>query len=155
MQYDLQRFLDAQAPVYESVLAELRAGRKRSHWMWFIFPQLAGLGHSEMARRFAIASLAEARAYLAHPVLGSRLRECARLVNAVEGRSIQEIFGYPDNLKFHSCVTLFARATATASTDVFDGALRKYFDGNPDVETLTRLADRLTSSHRFPSPRRP
>jgi uncharacterized protein (DUF1810 family) len=119
--YSLKRFVDAQAPVYEQVVAELRAGRKRSHWMWFIFPQFAGLGHSEMARRYAISSLDEAKAYLGHPVLGPRLRQCAALVNQVDGRSIEEIFGYPDNLKFQSSMTLFSRA---ADEDgVFDAAL--------------------------------
>ena len=109
--FDLRRFVDAQAGVYDSVLAELRAGRKRSHWMWFVFPQLRGLGHSSMALHFGISSTAEAEAYLGHPILGPRLRECTRLVNLIENRSIAEIFGYPDNLKFCSSMTLFARAT--------------------------------------------
>jgi uncharacterized protein (DUF1810 family) len=113
--YSLQRFLDAQAPVYERVLGELRAGRKRSHWMWFVFPQIAGLGQSEMARRYAISSLAEAKTYREHPVLGARLRDCTALVNQVDGRSIDEIFGYPDDLKFHSSMTLFARAAGATS----------------------------------------
>lgn len=135
--YDLQRFVDAQAGVYEEVSAELRAGRKRSHWMWFIFPQIAGLGRSEMARRYAISSLAEAKAYLAHPVLGSRLRECTEWVNAVHGRSIDGIFGYPDDMKFRSSMTLFARAADDNA--VFEEALRKYFGGEPDHSTLERL----------------
>src|SRR5215813_7094342 len=105
--FDLQRFVTAQAPLYERVCAELRAGRKRSHWMWFIFPQIQGLGSSAMAQRYAITSLAEAAAYLDHPVLGPRLRECTGLVNAVDGRSAHEIFGSPDDMKFHSAITLF------------------------------------------------
>jgi uncharacterized protein (DUF1810 family) len=105
--------------------------------MWFVFPQIAGLGHSEMARRYAIASLDEAKAYLSHPVLGSRLRECARLVNAVQERSIEDIFGSPDDVKFRSSMTLFARAAGEG--DVFDAALEKYFRGQPDGETLRRI----------------
>ena len=135
--HDLQRFLSAQAPVIEQVRAELRAGQKRGHWMWFVFPQIAGLGHSDMARRYAIASLDEARAYAAHEILGSRLKECAALVVAVEGRSIGEIFGYPDDLKFHSSMTLFAR-TATDNS-VFNDALRKYFGGEEDRATVERI----------------
>jgi uncharacterized protein (DUF1810 family) len=110
--FDLQRFLDAQSSVYPLVLDELRRGRKQSHWMWFIFPQLAGLGHSAMAQRFAIASRAEAVAYLVHGVLGSRLRESTALVNGVDGRTILEIFGSPDNLKFHSSMTSFGAVTS-------------------------------------------
>jgi len=106
--YDLQRFIEAQNPVYAQVCAELRNGRKESHWMWFIFPQMRGLGHSQMAVKFGIASREEAEAYLQHPVLGPRLRECARLVTAVEGRSIHEILGSPDDLKFRSSMSLFA-----------------------------------------------
>jgi uncharacterized protein (DUF1810 family) len=105
--FNLQRFLDAQSSVYPIVLDELRRGRKQSHWMWFIFPQLVGLGHSAMAHRFAIASREEAVAYLGHGLLGSRLRECTALINAVEGRTIMEILGSPDDLKFHSSMTLF------------------------------------------------
>jgi uncharacterized protein (DUF1810 family) len=137
--HSLQRFLDAQAPVYERVLGELRAGRKRSHWMWFIFPQITGLGHSEMARRYAISSLGEAKAYLEHPVLGARLRECTALVNEVDGRSIGEIFGYPDDLKFHSSMTLFSRAAG--EDGVFHAALKKYFGEKPDRLTVGRLQD--------------
>lgn len=133
----LSRFLEAQEPVVERVLTELRAGRKASHWMWFVFPQIQGLGHSPMAQRFAIASLAEAEAYLRHPVLGPRLRECTRLVNEVKGRSIEDIFGYPDYLKFHSSMTLFAHATGDGQ--VFLDALRQYFDGQEDRLTLERL----------------
>jgi len=108
--FDLERFLDAQAPVIGQVQSELRAGTKRTHWMWFVFPQIAGLGHSAMAQRYAIASLDEAKAYAAHPVLGARLRDCTALVLAVEGKTVHQIFGSPDDLKFHSCMTLFARA---------------------------------------------
>lgn len=137
--FDLERFVRAQAPVYDAVLDELRAGRKRSHWMWFIFPQIAGLGHSAMAQRYALASLDEAAAYLAHPVLGGRLRECAALVLAVPDGSVGEIFGHPDNMKFHSSMTLFA---AVPGTDpVFGQNLDKYFRGGPDSLTLARLKE--------------
>lgn len=135
--HDLQRFVRAQDEVYSVVQAELRAGTKRSHWMWFIFPQIAGLGFSAMAQRYAIASLAEANAYLAHPVLGERLRECTRLVLAVQGRSINAIFGSPDDLKFHSCMTLFAKAAP--DEPLFKDALKKYFDGASHTATLARL----------------
>jgi uncharacterized protein (DUF1810 family) len=135
--YDLERFVRAQAPVYDTVVKELGAGRKRSHWMWFIFPQLEGLGLSEMAQRYAIASVDEAAAFLAHPVLGARLRECAALVLAVPGGSVDAIFGHPDNMKFHSSMTLFA---AVPGTDpVFGQNLDKYFRGAPDSLTLARL----------------
>src|SRR2546425_8541472 len=109
--YNLQRFVDAQEPFYEEVCRELREGYKRSHWMWFIFPQIKGLGHSPMANKFAISSLQEAEAYLNHPILGPRLRECSRLVTLLEGRSIDQIFGSTDSLKFRSSMTLFAHAT--------------------------------------------
>ncbi len=135
--YDLQRFADAQDPVYSRVCAELRSGRKRSHWMWFIFPQIAGLGSSAMAQRYAISSLQEAQAYLKHPVLGARLRECTRLMLDVEGRSALEILGSPDDMKFRSCLTLFARAAP--DEPVFRDALQKYFDRDEDPSTLTRL----------------
>jgi uncharacterized protein (DUF1810 family) len=131
--YDLDRFVRAQDPVLAQVRRELAEGRKRSHWMWFVFPQLRGLGHSAMAQRYAIGSLAEARAYLAHPVLGPRLVECTALVNRVEGRSAHEIFGSPDDLKFRSCMTLFALAQPAAP--VFREALEKYFGGAPDPRT--------------------
>jgi uncharacterized protein (DUF1810 family) len=135
--HNLKRFVDAQEPVYEQVCDELRAGHKQSHWIWFIFPQMKGLGHSGMADHYGIASRQEADAYLAHPVLGARLRECTRLVNLVQGRSIDQILGYPDNLKFRSAMTLFA---AAASEDpIFDDALQKYFDGKPDPLTLKLL----------------
>jgi len=135
--FDLERFVEAQSPVYDRIRSELRAGRKQSHWMWFVFPQIEGLGSSAMARRFAIASREEARAYLAHPVLGSRLIECTRLVNLVEGSTIAQIFGSPDDMKFHSSMTLFA--AAAANNGVFEEALQKYFDAKPDPLTLTRL----------------
>lgn len=135
--FHLQRFVDAQEPVYGMVLGELRAGRKRSHWMWFIFPQIAGLGHSAMAQKFALSSLDEAAAYLAHPVLGPRLRECSVLVAGIEGRSIAEIFGYPDDVKFRSSMTLFAQAGP--EEPIFAACLQKYFGGEPDSQTLARL----------------
>jgi uncharacterized protein (DUF1810 family) len=137
--YDLERYFRAQEPVFAQVCAELAAGRKQSHWMWFIFPQLRGLGSSPMAQRYAIGSLAEARAYLAHPLLGERLRTCTRLVNRVEGRTVREIFGYPDDLKFRSAMTLFARAAA-GSSEPFAAALAKYFAGEEDPLTRERLA---------------
>jgi uncharacterized protein (DUF1810 family) len=135
--YHLQRFVEAQDSCYAQVHSELAAGQKRTHWMWFVFPQIQGLGSSGMAQRFAISGIEEARAYLAHPLLGSRLRECTRLVIAVSGRAIDDIFGYPDDLKFHSSVTLFARAADGPS--VFAEALSKYFNGVPDQATLDRL----------------
>ena len=137
--FHLQRFVDAQDPVYGRACAELKNGRKQSHWMWFIFPQIAGLGHSAMAQRYAISSAAEARAYLDHPVLGQRLRECTRMVLAVEGRSAHDILGSPDDMKFRSCLTLFAHAAP--EEPVFRDALEKYFEGKFDpltVEKLTR-----------------
>lgn len=136
--YNLHRFLDAQEGVYDTVLAELRTGRKSSHWIWFIFPQIAGLGHSGMAQQFAIASLDEAKAYLQHPVLGPRLKACTQLVLNVNGRSAEEIFGYPDHLKFRSCMTLFM--IAATNNILFKNALLKYFDGKPDQKTLDLLA---------------
>jgi uncharacterized protein (DUF1810 family) len=135
--FDLHRFVEAQAPVYPRVVAELRHGRKQSHWMWFIFPQLAGLGHSPMARRFAIRSCEEPVAYLGHDVLGPRLRECTALVNAVEGRTIREILGSPDDVKFRSSMTLFGAVAADA---VFAAAIAKFFGGRPDRKTLDLLA---------------
>jgi len=135
--YNLNHFLDAQERVYDTVLNELRAGRKSSHWIWFIFPQIAGLGHSSMAQQFAIASLDEAKAYLQHPTLGPRLKACTQLVLDVNGRSAEEIFGYPDHLKFRSCMTLFL--TAATDNTLFNNALLKYFDGKPDQSTLDIL----------------
>ena len=138
--FDLQRFVDAQAPVFDAACRELQEGRKRGHWMWFVFPQLRGLGHSAMAVAFGIASLAEARAYLAHPLLGRRLERCTRLVLAVHGRSLHDIFGSPDDLKFRSCMTLFA--LAADDRDVFEAALRRYCDGQADAATTRLLAAR-------------
>jgi uncharacterized protein (DUF1810 family) len=135
--FDLQRFVNAQNPVYEQACAELRAGQKLSHWMWFIFPQLRGLGHSAMATAFGIVSRHEAVAYLDHAVVGPRLRECTQLVNLVEGRSIGQILGYPDDLKFRSSMTLFA--SVASDNRVFQDALHKYFGGEPDPLTLERL----------------
>lgn len=135
--YQLERFVKAQETVYPVVQDELRAGQKRSHWMWFVFPQLAGLGRSSTAQHYAIGSLAEARAYLAHPLLGVRLRECVALLQAVQGRSARQILGDPDDLKLHSSLTLFAQA-APAEPD-FQACLEKYFDGRSDLATLSLL----------------
>jgi uncharacterized protein (DUF1810 family) len=135
--FDLARFVDAQAPVIDGVLSELRAGAKRSHWMWFVFPQIAGLGFSPMAQRYAIVSLDEARAYLAHPVLGPRLRICTEAVLSVEGRSAHTIFGSPDDLKFHSSMTLFRIAAPDEA--LFVAALAKYFGGQDDAATLAKV----------------
>lgn len=135
--FNLERFVQAQAPVYADVLDELRAGRKRSHWMWFAFPQIAGLGLSPTAQHFAIASLDEAAAYLAHPLLGQRLRDCAALVLAIESGSANDIFGSPDDMKFRSSMTLFAQAAP--GEPLFRACLDKYFDGQPDPRTLARL----------------
>ena len=137
----LERFVAAQAPVIEQVRDELRQGRKRSHWMWFVFPQIAGLGRSETARFYAIGSLEEARAYLAHPVLGARLVECTALVLAVPDASVGAIFGSPDDLKFHSSMTLFARAADAAGPAVFGEALTRWFGGREDAGTLAQLGE--------------
>jgi uncharacterized protein (DUF1810 family) len=134
--YDLDRFVQAQATIYPQALAELRAGEKRSHWMWFVFPQIEGLGHSAMSRRYSIKSDSEARAYLEHPVLGPRLRECFAAVRKIEGRTALEIFGSPDDMKLRSCATLFA---AVSDEDVFGEVLEKYFGGERDAETLRLL----------------
>jgi uncharacterized protein (DUF1810 family) len=149
--YDLERYVQAQQPLYGQVCAELAAGSKRSHWMWFIFPQLHGLGSSATAQRFAIGSLDEARAYLAHPLLGARLRECTHLVNGIEARSARAIFGYPDYLKFRSCMTLFAHAArhalsapGTGVDDPFGAALEKYFAGEADPLTEELLGLRAS-----------
>ncbi|GGG50449.1 hypothetical protein GCM10010964_42170 [Caldovatus sediminis] len=136
--FDLERFVRAQEPVIADVRRELRAGRKRTHWMWFVFPQLRALGRSPTAQRYGIASLAEAQAYMAHPVLGPRLIECAELVRAVQGRSAHEIFGNPDDLKLRSSMTLFAAARPEAA--VFAEVLRRYFGGEPDPLTTELLA---------------
>jgi uncharacterized protein (DUF1810 family) len=133
--FNLQRFVDAQNPVYDEVCAELRDGRR--HWIWFVFPQLRGLGSSHMATVFGISSRQEAVAYLDHPVLGPRLRECTRLVNLVQGRVIGQIFGYPDDLKLRSSMTLFA--CVSSDSQVFKDALQKYFGGESDPLTLKRL----------------
>jgi uncharacterized protein (DUF1810 family) len=135
--FDLQRFVEAQARVYAGVVDELRAGRKRSHWIWFIFPQIAGLGSSATAARYAISSLDEARAYLRHDVLGPRLRECTQLVNAVQNCSLGGIFGSPDDMKVRSSMTLFARATDDNRD--FVELLVRYCDGQEDPLTLQRL----------------
>lgn len=135
---DLQRFLDAQAPVYPTVCAELRAGRKQSHWMWFIFPQLAGLGHSPTARFYALAGRAEAQDYLAHPLLGARLRECTALMTALPGQTAEAILGQVDALKFRSCMTLFA---AISGEPGFQSALDTYCAGEPDPRTLALLVE--------------
>jgi uncharacterized protein (DUF1810 family) len=134
--FHLDRFVRAQEPVYETALAELRDGRKASHWMWYIFPQIEGLGSSTMAQKYAISSLPEARAYLDHPTLGPRLRECTRLVSAVKLSPIEAILGHPDALKFHSSMTLFAHATA--DNQIFLDALKKFFRGEFDDATLVR-----------------
>ena len=142
--FNLQRFIDAQQFCYEQARAELAAGAKRSHWMWFIFPQIHGLGSSSMAERYAISGLPEAVAYLDHPCLGPRLRDCTALVNAVSDRTLQQILGYPDNLKFHSSVTLFAHAASSrpssrAEDSVFQQALDRYFACRADQATILRL----------------
>ena len=135
--YDLQRFMDAQSSCFERVCSELREGHKESHWMWFIFPQLKGLGSSPMALKYAISSKPEAQAYLSHSILGQRLTHCTELVLAVAGRSVKQIFGSPDDLKFRSSMTLFANVTPENS--VFKQALEKYFAGQPDRLTIDRL----------------
>jgi uncharacterized protein (DUF1810 family) len=135
--YDFSRFLRAQEIDYDQALSEIRSGRKRTHWMWYIFPQLAGLGSSSTAQHYAITSANEARAYLNHPVLGSRLEECAEAVLQVEGRSAQEIFGSPDDLKLRSCASLFACVSPPGS--VFERLLEKYYQGEPDSKTMTLL----------------
>jgi uncharacterized protein (DUF1810 family) len=136
--HDLNRFLAAQQGCYARALAEIKRGRKTSHWMWYVFPQFLGLGQSATSRQYAIRSAAEATAYLEHPILGPRLRECCEVALAVEGRSAHQIFGSPDDLKLHSCVTLFARVSAEGS--VFQQLLVKYFDGTTDENTLRLMA---------------
>jgi len=133
---NLGRFVEAQAPVHDRALTELKAGRKQSHWMWFVFPQIAGLGRSPMAQHYAIQNLAEARAFLAHPLLGARLRECTQAVLDVEGKTAHEIFGSPDDLKFRSSMTLFAHAAP--DEELFRTALEKYFAGE-DHLTVEQL----------------
>lgn len=136
--FDLHRFTSAQDRVYDSVLAELSSGQKRSHWMWFIFPQLDGLGHSSTARHYAIKSIEEARQYLHHPILGARLVQCSEAVLAVEGRSVAQIFGYPDDMKLKSSMTLFA-LVADDPHSVFNALLEKYFHGERDERTIQLL----------------
>jgi len=135
--YDLERFVDAQRETYDRALVEIRAGQKQSHWMWFVFPQLAGLGSSAMAERYAIASADEARAYLAHPILGPRLVECATAVLAVRGHSAHDIFGSPDDVKLRSSATLFAHVSPAGS--VFHRVLDQYFDSTPDPRTCSLI----------------
>ncbi|MEF3367436.1 DUF1810 domain-containing protein [Methylocystis sp. 9N] len=135
--YDLARFVAAQDPIYAQARAELASGRKQSHWMWFVFPQIEGLGGSAMAQAYAIRSREEALAYFAHPILGPRLKECVRLVNGVEGRSAREIFGHPDDLKFRSSMTLFA--AIAPQEPLFAQALEKYYAGAPDPLTQAKL----------------
>ena len=136
--FDPERFVAAQSDTYQRAVAELRSGRKSSHWMWFVFPQMTGLGHSDMARRYGIRDLDEARAYLSHPVLGARLQECAEVLAGLDDRlSASEIFGHPDDLKLRSSLTLFARAAGPGS--IYERLLGKYFAGQPDELTLAQL----------------
>lgn len=135
--YNLRRFVDAQEGVYEGARSEIKAGRKRGHWMWFIFPQIAGLGHSYASQKFAISSKDEAKSFLEHPILGVRLRECVVLANKIEDKSAEDIFGEIDSLKFRSSMTLFAMAAT--DNQIFKDALLKYFDGRPDPRTIERM----------------
>ncbi|MGO9432486.1 DUF1810 domain-containing protein [Rhodoblastus sp.] len=144
--FNLQRFVDAQDKAMEAVRRELRSGRKISHWMWFVFPQISGLGFSRTADFYALHSLAEARAFLAHPVLGSRLRDCAGLVNAIQGGDLMSIFGDPDRLKFRSCMTLFA--TVAPGEAVFSQALQKYCGGVGDPLTLAKISAMLADGRK-------
>ena len=134
--YDLERFVRAQATDYDQALAELREGHKRSHWMWYIFPQMEGLGLSPMSRQYAIKSAAEARAYLDHPILGARLQECATVVYGISGRTALGIFGSPDDMKLRSCATLFA---SVSGGGIFEQLIKKYFEGQHDEKTLETL----------------
>ena len=146
--YHLERFISAQTSVYKQVIAELRAGKKHSHWMWFIFPQIDGLGSSATARLYSIKSVAEAREYLAHSILGERLRECARLLDAIKDKSATDIFGYPDDLKLKSSLTLFA--VVSGDDPVFTKLLDRYFSGEGDPQTIGKLkqqADGKISAH--------
>ncbi|MCA3574647.1 MAG: DUF1810 domain-containing protein [Aestuariivirga sp.] len=142
--FDLDRFLKAQEPVFETALAELRAGQKQSHWMWFVFPQLRGLGRSPMAQHYGINSLGEAAAYLGHPVLGARLRQCVEAVLALQGKSLRQIFGVPDDIKFRSSMTLFALAAGEES--VFQEALNRYNKGVMDQMTVELVRPPQTSA---------
>lgn len=135
--YNLQRFIDAQQSVIDSVITELKQGRKHGHWIWFIFPQIKGLGHSANSAFYGITSVQEAAAYLQHPILGPRLIECTQLVNSVEGRSAEDIFGEIDAMKFRSSMTLFSQAAP--DNQIFIEALQKYFAGEVDALTATRL----------------
>ncbi|MBV8334971.1 MAG: DUF1810 domain-containing protein [Alphaproteobacteria bacterium] len=139
--FDLERFMAAQEPVFDTVVSELRAGHKRSHWMWFVFPQLRGLGRSSTARRYGIGSLTEARAYLAHPILGSRLQLCTRMVVESEAASLHAIFGSPDDIKFRSCATLFALAIGEGE-NVFQRALDRWCGGRRYEQTLALIGDK-------------
>lgn len=137
---DIDRFVDAQASVYDRVVEELRDGRKATHWMWFVFPQLVGLGHSAMAAHYGIKDIEEAQRYLAHPVLGERLRHCVHLMRTHEGKSARAILGTPDDLKFRSCLTLFLKASSAAEDRaLFTGALAQFYGGAPDQRTLDLL----------------
>lgn len=136
--FDLERFVEAQNRVYDQVMQELQAGRKRSHWMWYVFPQLDGLGHSAMAERYALAGIDEARAYLAHPLLGPRLEACVTALLQHGDKSAREILGSPDHLKLRSCLTLFARAAP--DNPLFQFALVQFYDGEPDALTLAMLS---------------
>ncbi|AHG40682.1 calpastatin [Pseudomonas syringae CC1557] len=136
--YNLQRFVNAQQPVFQQVLMELEAGHKRSHWMWFVFPQIQGLGHSEMAQRYAMSNLDEARAYLQHPLLGPRLEQCAALIAPQVERTAQQIFGSPDDMKLHSSMTLFA--LAAPDRPVFQAVLDGFFEGERDAMTVRLLS---------------
>ncbi len=138
MAYDLSRFVKAQEYDYAQALREIRAGRKRSHWMWYIFPQIQGLGFSSTAQYYAIRDLNEAKAYLAHPVLGARLKEISSALLELEGLSAHEIFGYPDDLKLRSCMTLFRMADLNC--EIFEQVLEKYYDGEPDRRTVELAA---------------
>jgi uncharacterized protein (DUF1810 family) len=137
--YELERFVQAQQPIYAQVIDELRSGRKQSHWMWFIFPQIKGLGRSEMAKHYAISSKDEAAAYLDHPVLGPRLEQCAQFVLAIQGKILNEIFGDPDDMKFRSSMTLFASVAGPAS--IFQACLHKYCGSQADPATVSKLSE--------------
>ena len=137
--YDLQRFVRAQEHDYEEALTEIRSGRKRSHWMWYIFPQFDGLGVSPTSKRYAVKSVAEAKAFLAHPLLGPRLRECAAAAVRIEGLSAADIFGFPDDMKLRSCATLFASVSPAGS--VFHRVIDRFFTGEPDAETLRLIEE--------------
>ncbi|MCI3945278.1 calpastatin [Pseudomonas syringae] len=136
--YNLQRFVNAQQLVFQQVLTELEAGHKRSHWMWFVFPQIQGLGHSDMAQRYAISDLDEACAYLQHPLLGTRLEQCASIIVPQVGRTARQMFGSPDDMKLHSSMTLFAIAAPDRS--VFQEVLDTFFEGERDAMTVRRLS---------------